>query len=37
MTNMIKREGERERDRGINGQAGDWKWSHVLNMANQAF
>ena len=43
MTNMIKRERERgmerERERvwGISEQAGDWNWSCVSNLANQAF
>ena len=35
-----KREREKKRDREkerINEQARDWNWSHVLNMANQAF
>ena len=37
MTNMIKRERERERvKKGISEQAGDCNWSRVSNLANQA-
>ena len=32
---MTKREREREKE-GISEQAGDWNWSLVSNLANQA-